>query len=87
MKLSHMRERWYNGRMKTVALADRPDLAEATFAIPYGADTGSFMQESPVALLVRRRRLAERWPAHVLVSSAQDVGMYVEPNIWVSHRL
>lgn len=53
--------------MDVVTLAERPDLADAAFAIPYPEDAGTFMQGDQVALLTRRRRLARRWARYVVV--------------------
>lgn len=53
--------------MRTVSLADRPDLADAAFAIPYGPHGGPFMRGNQVAVLVRWRRLAQRWPGYTVV--------------------
>ena len=58
--------------MHVVSLAERPELADAAFGIPYGPTGGTFMQGSPVPLLVRRRRLVQRWPDHVLVLLDDD---------------
>jgi GNAT superfamily N-acetyltransferase len=55
-----------------VSLAERPDLADAAFGIPYGPDAGVFMQGDLPALLLRRRRLTDRWGAHVLALVADD---------------
>jgi GNAT superfamily N-acetyltransferase len=49
-----------------VTLADRPDLAESTFAIPYGPDASAFMQGNMAALLTRRRRLSQRWAEYIV---------------------
>jgi GNAT superfamily N-acetyltransferase len=64
------RQTWSRGIMFGVSvhtLAERPDLADAAFAIPYGPDAGSFMQGDLAALLTRRSRLARRWPDYVVV--------------------
>lgn len=58
--------------MHVVSLAQRPELADAAFSIPYGPTAGTFMQGSAVPLLVRRRRLVQRWPDHVLVLLDDD---------------
>jgi hypothetical protein len=58
--------------MHVVSLAERPELADAAFGIPSGPTGGTFMQASPVPLLVRRRRLVQRWPDHVLVLLDDD---------------
>ncbi len=49
-----------------MTLADRPDLAESTFGIPYGPEAGAFMQGNMVGLLTRRRRLSHRWAEYVI---------------------
>lgn len=54
--------------MDVHSLAERPDLFDEAFDLPYGdADGAAFMQESMAGLLVRASRLARLWPAHVLV--------------------
>ncbi|MGW4112088.1 hypothetical protein ACWEFJ_14530 [Actinosynnema sp. NPDC004786] len=53
--------------MRAVTLASRPDLAEAVYAIPYPADSPRFMRGDLASLLVRGRRVAERWP-HLVVA-------------------
>lgn len=99
--------------MRAVTLASRPDLAEAVYAIPYPADSPRFMRGDLASLLVRGRRIAERWPhlvvalpdgdrprrardrgrlrggapARVHVSTSQNVAVYVEPNVCVSHTV
>jgi GNAT superfamily N-acetyltransferase len=55
-----------------VSLAERPDLADAAFGIPYGPDAGVFMQGGLPALLLRRRRMTDRWADHVLALVADD---------------
>ncbi|MEU5262036.1 hypothetical protein [Amycolatopsis sp. NPDC021455] len=50
-----------------VTLAQRPDLAEAVYAIPYPPDSPRFMAGSLTSLLVRGRRVARRWP-HLVVA-------------------
>ncbi|MEV6621636.1 hypothetical protein AB0M83_13365 [Amycolatopsis sp. NPDC051106] len=50
-----------------VTLAERPDLAAAAYAIPYPPDSPKFMAGSLTSLLVRRRRVASRWPHLVVV--------------------
>lgn len=54
-----------------VTLAQRPDLAEATYAIPYPPDSPAFMAGSLTSLLVRGRRVARRWP-HLVVALLED---------------
>ena len=56
------------GGMELVTIARRPELAEAAFAIPYREATAAFMQGDPVAALVRRTRLARRWPHLTVVA-------------------
>lgn len=53
--------------MELVSIRQRPDLGGPAFAIPYPADNEAFMQGNRAALLVRARRLLERWPHLVLV--------------------
>ncbi len=48
--------------MEAVTLAERPDLGDATYAIPYPPDTPRFMRGNLASLLVRRRRVRARWP-------------------------
>lgn len=62
----------YNVGMQVVSISERPDLAAAAFAIPYGLAEAPFMQGSPVSLLVRRRRFVDRWPDYVLVLMEDD---------------
>ena len=50
-----------------VTLAERPDLASATYAIPYPPDSPEFMAGSLASLLVRGSRVARRWP-HLVVA-------------------
>ncbi len=48
-------------------LADRPDLFEAVFSIPYDPrDGAAFMQHHEVAVLTCAERLRRRWPDHVI---------------------
>ena len=54
-----------------VTLAERPDLAAATYAIPYPADSPKFMAGSLASLLVRGRRVVRRWP-HLVVVLLED---------------
>ncbi|GLY38484.1 hypothetical protein Amsp01_045080 [Amycolatopsis sp. NBRC 101858] len=54
-----------------VTLAQRPDLAEATYAIPYPPESPKFMAGSLAGLLVRGRRVASRWP-HLVVALLED---------------
>lgn len=58
--------------MQTYSLVERPDLASAAFAIPYGPNGGDFMQGNLAGLLVRRRRLVTRWPQHITVLVDDD---------------
>ncbi|MEV6644408.1 hypothetical protein [Amycolatopsis sp. NPDC051371] len=50
-----------------VTLAERPDLASATYAIPYPPGSAKFMAGSLASLLVRGRRVARLWP-HLVVA-------------------
>ncbi|GIJ44737.1 hypothetical protein Val02_16230 [Virgisporangium aliadipatigenens] len=50
----------------TISLADRPDLADRVFAIPYAEADGRFMAGNLAAALMRRTRLAARWPQYVV---------------------
>jgi GNAT superfamily N-acetyltransferase len=54
-----------------VTLAQRADLAEATYAIPYPPDSPEFMAGSLASLLVRGRRVARRRP-HLVVALLED---------------
>jgi len=54
-----------------VTLAQRPDLAEAAYAIPYAPESPKFMAGSLAGLLVRGRRVASRWP-HLVVALLED---------------
>jgi GNAT superfamily N-acetyltransferase len=54
-----------------VTLAQRPDLAAATYAIPYPPESPKFMAGSLAGLLVRGRRVASRWP-HLVVALLED---------------
>src|SRR5262249_26943720 len=58
--------------VQMMTLAERPDLADAAFTIPYDADSPTFMHGSPVSLLTRRTRLARRWPQFVVVLLDSD---------------
>ncbi|MGM1063194.1 hypothetical protein [Saccharothrix sp. Mg75] len=53
--------------METVTLADRPDLADAVFAVPYPPGAARFVSGVLAASLVTRRRPAARWP-HLVVA-------------------
>ncbi|MDQ2587126.1 hypothetical protein [Saccharothrix yanglingensis] len=53
--------------METVTLAERPDLADAVFAIPYPPGTARFTEGVLAASPVTRKRLAARWP-HLVVA-------------------
>ncbi|WP_328617332.1 GNAT family N-acetyltransferase [Amycolatopsis sp. NBC_00355] len=55
----------------SVTLSRRPDLAAATYAIPYPPGSPRFMEGSLASLLVRGRRVARRWP-HLVVALLQD---------------
>jgi GNAT superfamily N-acetyltransferase len=50
-----------------MSIAQRPKLADATFAIPYASTDGSFMQGDQAASLVASRRLIARWPEYTIV--------------------
>jgi GNAT superfamily N-acetyltransferase len=67
-----------------VTLAQRPDLAEATYAIPYPPDSPEFMAGSLTSLLVRGRRVARRWP-HLVVALLED-GRPVARGVMVAYR-
>ncbi|GAB3150006.1 hypothetical protein GCM10027258_47370 [Amycolatopsis stemonae] len=67
-----------------VTLAQRPDLAEAAYAIPYPPDSPEFMAGSLASLLVRGRRVARRWP-HLVVVLLED-GEPVARGIMVPFR-
>lgn len=53
--------------MHVITLASRPDLTEAVYGIPYPPGSPRFMRGSQASLLVRGRRVAERWP-HLVVA-------------------
>jgi GNAT superfamily N-acetyltransferase len=57
-----------------VTIAERPELAQAAFAIPYAGDDGSFMQGNQAASLVAGSRLISRWSDHTLVLLDSDLG-------------
>ncbi|SFW87325.1 hypothetical protein [Amycolatopsis australiensis] len=67
-----------------VTLAQRPDLAEAAYAIPYPPESPKFMAGSLASLLVRGRRVARRWPH--LVVALLDEGAPVARGIMVPFR-
>ena len=67
-----------------VTLAQRPDLADAVYAIPYPPDSPRFMEGSLTSLLVRGRRVASRWPH--LVVALLDGGEPVARGIMVPFR-
>lgn len=54
-----------------VTLAERPDFADAVYAIPYPPGSPAFMAGSLPSLLVRGRRVARRWP-HLVVALLED---------------
>lgn len=56
-----------DGEVESVTLAERPDLAQATYDIPYPPGSSRFMDGDLAALLVRRRRVIGRWP-HLVVA-------------------
>lgn len=70
--------------MEIVTLAKRPDLAEATFAIPYPADAPRFMAGNLAGLLVRCRRVVRLWPHLVVV--LLDEGRPVARGIMVAYN-
>lgn len=53
--------------VEVTTLADRPELIDGAFAIPYGPEAGAFMQGDLAALLTRGSRLARRWADFVIV--------------------
>ncbi|MEV8437217.1 hypothetical protein AB0425_07580 [Actinosynnema sp. NPDC051121] len=57
--------------MDVITLASRPELTEAVYAIPYPADSPRFMRGNLASLLVRGRRVAQRWP-HLVVALLDD---------------
>ncbi|SEF24895.1 hypothetical protein SAMN05421837_102914 [Amycolatopsis pretoriensis] len=67
-----------------VTLAERPDLADAVYAIPYPPGSPAFMAGSLTSLLVRRRRVARRWP-HLVVALLED-GRPVARGVMVPFR-
>ena len=70
--------------MEIVTLAQRPDLADPVYAIPYPPDSPRFMEGSLTSLLVRGRRVARRWPH--LVVALLDGGVPVARGIMVPFR-
>lgn len=58
--------------MEAVNLADRPDVAAAAFAIPYADGPGGFMQSELMSKLVRRTRIADRWPSTTIALLERD---------------
>lgn len=70
--------------MRAVTLAERPDLVEATYAIPYAADSPRFMQGDTASLLVRGRRVVSRWPH--LVVALLDGDRPVARGVMVAYR-
>ncbi|WP_410676382.1 hypothetical protein [Amycolatopsis sp. cmx-4-68] len=67
-----------------VTLAQRPDLAEAVYAIPYPPGSPKFMAGSLTSLLVRGRRVARRWPD--LVVALLEDGQPVARGVMVPFR-
>lgn len=67
-----------------ITLASRPDLADAICGIPYPADSPRFMRGDLASLLVRGRRVAERWPH--LVVALLDGDRPVARGIMVGYR-
>jgi GNAT superfamily N-acetyltransferase len=70
--------------VEAVTLAQRPDLAEAVYAIPYPPGSPRFMEGSLTSLLVRGWRVARRWPH--LVVALLDGGTPVARGIMVPFR-
>ncbi|MGW3963526.1 hypothetical protein ACWED2_27170 [Amycolatopsis sp. NPDC005003] len=70
--------------MEVVSLAQRPDLFEAVYGIPYPPGSPRFMQGSLTSLLVRGRRVARLWPD--LVVALLDDGVPVARGIMVPFR-
>ncbi|MFJ6675356.1 hypothetical protein ACIQMJ_29995 [Actinosynnema sp. NPDC091369] len=70
--------------MDVVTLASHPHLAEAVYAIPYPPGSPAFMQGDLASLLVRGRRVAQRWP-HLVVAVLHD-GRPVARGIMVAYR-
>ncbi|WP_230862780.1 GNAT family N-acetyltransferase [Amycolatopsis camponoti] len=56
-----------------MTLAERPDLASATYSIPYSPDSPKFMTGSLTSLLVRGRRVVRRWPHLVVALLEADI--------------
>ncbi|MFJ7219947.1 hypothetical protein [Amycolatopsis sp. NPDC098790] len=67
-----------------VTLAERPDLADAVYAIPYPPGSPEFMAGSLTSLLVRGRRVSRRWPE--LVVALLEDGRPVARGIMVPFR-
>ncbi|MFF1610564.1 GNAT family N-acetyltransferase [Amycolatopsis sp. NPDC058278] len=70
--------------MEILTLAQRPELADAVYAIPYPPESPRFMEGSLTSLLVRGRRVARRWP-HLVVALLED-GSPVARGIMVPFR-
>lgn len=70
--------------MRVTTLAARPDLAEAVYGIPYPPDSPRFTRGNLASLLVRGRRVAERWPH--LVVALLDGDRPVARGIMVGYR-
>jgi GNAT superfamily N-acetyltransferase len=70
--------------VEIVTLAKRPELAEATFAIPYPANTPRFMAGNLAGLLVRCRRVFRLWP-HLVVALLDDDGRPVARGVMVAY--
>ncbi|WP_447009449.1 hypothetical protein [Saccharothrix hoggarensis] len=67
-----------------VTLASRPDLVDAVYGIPYPPDSPRFTRGNLASLLVRGRRVAERWPH--LVVAVLDGDRPVARGIMVGYR-
>ncbi len=62
----------HDAGVDVITLASRPDLAEPVYGIPYPPGTPRFMRGNLASLLVRARRVAERWPHLVVALSNGD---------------
>ncbi|MCC8248755.1 hypothetical protein [Saccharothrix luteola] len=67
-----------------ITLASHPTLADAVYGIPYPPDSPRFMQGNLASLLVRGRRVAQRWPH--LVIALLDGDRPVARGIMVGYR-
>ncbi|MET8997315.1 hypothetical protein [Amycolatopsis sp. NPDC004169] len=70
--------------MEIVSLAQRPDLFEAVYGIPYPPESPRFMEGSLTSSLVRGRRVARLWP-HLVVALLEG-GVPVARGIMVPFR-